>query len=73
MNERKAAEEEAGQKANPNPVSAGPCPDWVSGNVPLTPLPPPGWPPQWHTMSHNLNSMNLLVDAKLGAPTARAR
>jgi hypothetical protein len=49
-----------------------PKPDWDSGNVSMSPLPPDA-PPEWHTMSHNLGSMNLLVDARVGAPTPRAR
>jgi len=65
MTDRKPAEG-IGQKAKPKPDKGLPKPDWDSGNVLLTPLPPPGNPPQWHTLSHNLNSMNLLVDAKLG-------
>jgi hypothetical protein len=42
-----------------------PKPDWDSGDVFMTPL-TPGAPAQWHTLSHNLGSMNLLVDTKLG-------
>jgi hypothetical protein len=42
-----------------------PKPDWDSGDVSLTLL-AVGTPPQWHTLRHNLGSMNLLVDAKLG-------
>ena len=72
MHERKAADAgaAAGQKAKPVPPGKGGLaqPDWDSGDVLMTPLPgsanPSMW--QWHAWSHNLNSMNLLVDAKLG-------
>jgi hypothetical protein len=72
VNEPKAADERAAspQRAQPDPPGRGglPQPDWDSGDVLMTPLPgsanPSMW--QWHTWSHNLNSMNLLVDAKLG-------
>ena len=49
-----------------------PKPDWDSGDVSLAPL-PPGTPPQWHTLNHNLGSMNLLVDAKLGGTDAQGQ
>jgi hypothetical protein len=72
MNEPKGANERAtaGQRAKPAPPGKGrlPQPDWDSGEVLMTPLPPPVGGPQgqMHTWSHNLGSMNLLVDAKLG-------
>jgi hypothetical protein len=49
-----------------------PKPGWDSGDVSLTPL-PPGAPSQWHTMTHNLGSTNLLVDAKLGGTNAQGQ
>lgn len=72
MNEPKGANERAaaGQRAKPVPPGKGglPQPDWDSGDVLMTLLPgsatPSQW--QWHTWTHNLNSMNLLVDSKLG-------
>jgi len=60
MTERKIASKGSGQRAKPD--KGLPKPDWDSGDLLLTPL-PPGNPPQWHTLQHNLNSMNLLVDA----------
>jgi hypothetical protein len=71
MAERKTARRGSGQKAKPKPGKDLPKPDWDSGDLLLTPLPPPGNPPQWHTLHHNLNSMNLLVDAKLGGVNAQ--
>jgi hypothetical protein len=67
MAERKTARR--GQKAKPGKDL--PKPDWDSGDLLLTPLPAPGNPPQWHTLHHNLNSTNLLVDAKLGGVNAQ--
>ena len=69
VHEPKDADERAaaGQKAKPRPPGKGGLaqPDWDSGDVLMTPLPgsanPSMW--QWHTWSHNLGSMNLLVDA----------
>ena len=49
-----------------------PKPDWDSGNVSMSPLPPDA-PPEWHTMSHNLGSMNLLVDARVGGTNAQGQ
>ena len=72
MNEPKGADERAAAGQNAKPVPPGksglPQPDWDSGEVLMTPLPPPVGAPQgqMHTWSHNLGSMNLLVDAKLG-------
>ena len=66
-----------GQRAMPvPPVKSGlPQPDWDSGDVFMTPLAgsatPSQW--QWHTWSHNLNSMNLLVDAKLGGVSSQGQ
>jgi hypothetical protein len=72
MTERRAAEEGVEQKASSNPSKGLPKPDWDSGNVPMTPL-PPGSPHQWHTLHHGLGSTNLLVDAKLGGTNAQGQ
>ncbi len=69
MTERKAAEEAAGQQAKPEPSKGLPRTEWYSDIVSITPL-PPGSPSQWHTLSHNLGSTNLLVDATLGDTNA---
>ena len=34
---------------------------------------PPGSLSQWNTLHHGLSTTNLLVDAKLGEPTLRAK
>jgi hypothetical protein len=67
MTERKAAE-----GAKPTTAKGLPRPDWDSGNVSMTPL-PPGTPSQWHILTHNLDSTNLLVDAKLGGTNAQGQ
>jgi hypothetical protein len=71
MTERRTAEEAIGHRANAAPADGLPRPDRDSGNVSMTPL-PPGSPSQWHTLRHDLDSTNLLVDAKLGEPTPKA-
>lgn len=43
-----------------------PKPDWDSGDVLFSPL-QPGDPWEWRTLTHNLSSTNLLVDAKFGS------
>jgi hypothetical protein len=70
MTERKAAEEASRHRADQATAEGLPRPDWDSGNVPMTPL-PPGSPSQWHTLRHGLGSTNLLVDAKLGGTNAQ--
>jgi hypothetical protein len=72
MTERRAAEEGVGHSARPRPQKDLPRPDWDSGNVSMTPL-PPGSPSEWHTWRHDLGSTNLLVDAKLGGTNARGQ
>lgn len=72
MTERRAAEETIGHGANPAQAEGLPKPDWDSGNVPMTPL-PPGSSSQWHTLRHGLGSTNLLVDAKLGGTNAQGQ
>ncbi|MGH3147275.1 MAG: hypothetical protein ACRDTR_15870 [Rubrobacter sp.] len=72
MTERKTAEDAVGHNAQLKAGKALPKPNWDSGNVPLAPL-PPGSPSQWHTLTHNLGSTNLLVDAKLGGTNAQGQ
>ena len=72
MTERRAAEEAVGHRATPTSANSLPKPDWDSGNMPMTLL-PPGSPPQWHTLHHGLGSTNLLVDAKLGGTNAQGQ
>jgi hypothetical protein len=72
MTERRTAEEAIGHRANAAPADGLSRPDWDSGNLPMTPL-PPGSPSQWHTLRHDLGSTNLLVDAKLGGTNAQGR
>ena len=69
MGERKVTEGEVGQRAKPKPAKGLPDPDWDSGDAPLTPL-SPGTPSQWHTLTHDRGSTNLLVDAKLDGTNA---
>jgi hypothetical protein len=78
VNEPKGAGEgAAGQGAKPAPPgkSGLPQPDWDSGEVLMPLLPPPVGAPQgqMHTWTHNLGSMNLLVDAKLGGPNSQGQ
>ena len=72
MGERKVTEGEVGQRVKPKPAKGLPNPDCDSGDVALAPL-PPGTPSQWHTLTHNLGSTNLLVDAKLGGTNAQGQ
>ena len=72
LTERRAAEEAVGHRATPTSANSLPKPDWDSGNMSMTPL-PPGSPPQWHTLHHGLGSTNLLVDAKLGGTNAQGQ
>jgi hypothetical protein len=72
MSERRTTEEASGHRATAAPANGLPKPDWDSGNVPMTPL-PPGSPSEWHTLHHGLGSTNLLVDAKLGGANAQGQ
>jgi len=44
--------------------------DWDSGDVHFSPL-QPGDPWEWRTLTHNLSSTNLLVDAKFGGENSQ--
>ena len=73
MDQRKTAHNKraAGSATKPTPPGKGGLsqPDWDSGEVTMPLFPPPVNAPQGqnYTWNHNLGSMDLLVDANLGA------
>jgi hypothetical protein len=66
-------EEETTREARAGRRRGLPQPDWDSGDVFFNPLPSPADPFVWRTLQHNLNSMDLLVDWKLGGTNAQGR